>query len=308
MSEVLPPRLEGTVRVSPDRILGWAQFGDANGLPFLWLHGTPGARRQIPPEARAFGIEHGMRIIGIDRPGVGKSTPHLYENVREFTDDVRILVDAMGFEKFAVIGLSGGGPYALACGAAMPDRVVAVASLGGVAPTVGPNAIHGGLVGFGEHFASAIRVARVPLGYGLAWFLKALKPVGKPALNLYARISPPGDRALLERPEFAAMFLDDILNRHEHFSAALSDIVLFCRDWGFELQDVKPPVIWWHGDADHIIPFAHGEHMVERLPHAELRVLPGESHLGGLGIAEEILTTLAGYLTETEGSLTRAGT
>ena len=307
MSEVLPPRLEGTVRVSPDRILGWAQFGDANGLPFLWLHGTPGARRQIPPEARAFGIEHGMRIIGIDRPGVGKSTPHLYENVLEFTDDVRILVDAMGFEKFAVIGLSGGGPYALACGAAMPDRVVAVASLGGVAPTVGPNAIHGGLVGFGEHFASAIRVARVPLGYGLAWFLKALKPVGNPALNIYARISPPGDRALLERPEFAAMFLDDILNRHEHFSAALSDIVLFCRDWGFELQDVKAPVIWWHGDADHIIPFAHGEHMVERLPHAELRVLPGESHLGGLGIAEEILTTLAGYLTETEGSLTRAG-
>ena len=138
----------------------------------------------------------------------------------------------------------------------------------------------------------------MPLGYGLAWFLKALKPVGNPALGLYARISPPGDRALLERPEFAAMFLDDILNRHEHFSAALSDIVLFCRDWGFELQDVKAPVIWWHGDADHIIPFAHGEHMVERLPHAELRVLPGESHLGGLGIAEEILTTLSVYLRE----------
>jgi len=307
MSEVLPPRLEGTVRVSPDRVLGWAQFGDANGLPFICLHGTPGARRQIPPEARSIGLRHGMRIVGIDRPGVGKSTPFLYENVREFADDVKILADAMGFERFAVIGLSGGGPYALACAAGMPDRVVAVASLGGVAPTVGPDAIHGGLVGFGEHFADLIRVARTPLGFALAMLLKALKPVGNPALGLYARISPPGDRALLERPEFAAMFLDDILGRHEHFSAALSDIVLFCRDWGFELQDVKAPVVWWHGDADHIIPFAHGQHMVERLPDAELRVLPGESHLAGLGIAEEILTTLSAHLRDADGSLRRAG-
>ncbi|HVU73065.1 MAG TPA: alpha/beta hydrolase [Mycobacteriales bacterium] len=307
MSEVLPPRLEGTVRVAPDRVLGWAQFGDANGLPFIWLHGTPGARRQIPPEARTFALRHGMRIVGIDRPGVGKSTPHLYANVREFADDVRTLADAMGFEKFAVIGLSGGGPYALACAATMPDRVVAVASLGGVAPTVGPNAIHGGLVGFGERFASVVKLLRVPLGFGLATLLKVLRPVGNPALHLYARVSPPGDRALLERPEFAAMFLDDILGRHEHFSAALSDVVLFCRDWGFELSDVKAPVVWWHGDADHIIPFSHGQHMVERLPDAELRVLPGESHLGGLGIAEEILTTLSAHLRDPQESLRRAG-
>jgi len=67
---------------------------------------------------------------------------------------------------------------------------------------------------------------------------------------------------------------------------------LFSKHWGFELADVKVPVIWWHGDADHIIPFAHGEHMVGRLPNAELRVLSGESHLGGLGAGQEILESL----------------
>ena len=72
----------------------------------------------------------------------------------------------------------------------------------------------------------------------------------------------------------------------------LADVLLFARPWGFELAEVGVPVHWWHGDADHIIPFDHGVHAVGRLPDAELHVLPGESHLGGLGAGEEILVTL----------------
>ncbi|MCB0971934.1 MAG: hypothetical protein KDA97_10550, partial [Acidimicrobiales bacterium] len=78
----------------------------------------------------------------------------------------------------------------------------------------------------------------------------------------------------------------------KQISAPLADVVLFGRHWGFDLADVSVPVTWWHGDADHIIPFDHGVHAVGRLPVAELRTLPGESHLGGLGVGEEILTTL----------------
>ena len=64
------------------------------------------------------------------------------------------------------------------------------------------------------------------------------------------------------------------------------------RDWGFRLDEVKVPVHWWHGDADHIVPFAHGQHVVSLLPDATLYTLPGESHLGGLGVTEEILGNL----------------
>jgi hypothetical protein len=72
----------------------------------------------------------------------------------------------------------------------------------------------------------------------------------------------------------------------------LSDIILFTRHWGFEAADVQVPVHWWHGDSDHIIPHAHGVHLAERLPHARFTTVSGESHLGGLGVAMDVLSQL----------------
>jgi len=89
------------------------------------------------------------------------------------------------------------------------------------------------------------------------------------------------------------MFLDDLLNGSiPGLKAPIYDAVLFGRDWGFEVAKVCTPIKWWHGDADHIIPFRHGEHMVMLLPNAELRIQPGESHLGGLGEAVAVLDSL----------------
>jgi pimeloyl-ACP methyl ester carboxylesterase len=292
MSDVAP-RVEGTLKVSARRRLGFAEFGPPDGRAIVWLHGTPGARRQIPHEARVIAERDGLRIVGIDRPGIGSSTPHVYEHIGAFADDLRAVIDRLGIDELAVIGLSGGGPYALAAGARLPEHVKAVGVLGGVAPTVGPDAIGGGLVAFGRHFAPMLKYARVPMGIGLTQGIKVIKPLASRGLDLYARLSPAGDRRLLNRPEFKAMFLDDMLNgSRKQFSAPLADVLLFSRHWGFELADVEVPVRWWHGDADHIIPFDHGGHMVSRLPYAELLVLPGESHLGGLGVGEQILDTL----------------
>jgi pimeloyl-ACP methyl ester carboxylesterase len=103
-------------------------------------------------------------------------------------------------------------------------------------------------------------------------------------------VQPEGDKRLLGRPEFRAMFLDDLLNgSRRQVTAPMSDLLLFARDWGFRLADVQPPVRWWHGDGDHIVPLAHGRHCVSLLPNAKLFTMEGESHLGGLGLAEEIL-------------------
>lgn len=293
MGELIGPRVEGTLKVDGDRRLGFAEFGPPTGRSLFWFHGTPGARRQIPMEARDFAEREGIRIVGVDRPGIGSSTPHVYGRVADFATDLEVVADRLGIHDMAVIGLSGGGPYALAVGHAMPDRVRAVGVLGGVAPTTGPDAISGGLVSLGRRAAPVISVARVPIGVGLTGAIRLVKPVASRALDIYARISPEGDRRLLNRPEFKAMFLDDLINgSRKQFSAPLADVLLFSRHWGFDLADVAVPVAWWHGDADHIIPFAHGEHMVGRLPDAELHILPGESHLGGLGVGEHILTTL----------------
>ena len=143
MTDIARPRLEGTVAVRDDRRLSFAEFGTPRGAAVIWMHGTPGGRRQVPIEARMFAEEHDVRIIGIDRPGIGTSTPHLYDNVLDWTGDLEVLADNLGVDTFRVIGLSGGGPYALAAGAALPDRVHGVGVLGGVAPTTGPDAIRG---------------------------------------------------------------------------------------------------------------------------------------------------------------------
>ena len=293
MFELARPRLEGSVAVRDDRRLSFAEFGTPRGAAVFWLHGTPGGRRQIPVEARMFAEQHDVRIIGVDRPGIGTSTPHLYENVLDWTGDLAVLADNLGVDTFRVIGLSGGGPYALAAGAALPERVHGIGVLGGVAPTQGPDAIRGGLVEVAPYVAPVIAATRIPLSFALAAGIRLVKPLASFAIDGYAAVQPRGDKELLGRPEFKAMFLDDLINGARfQVGAPLADVILFTRHWGFDAADVAVPVRWWHGDADHIIPHAHGVHLVERLPDAQFATIDGESHLGGMGVATEVLQTL----------------
>jgi pimeloyl-ACP methyl ester carboxylesterase len=291
VSLISAPRLEGTVGLDDGRRLSFAEFGPADGKPIFWLHGTPGARRQIPEAARLAAHELGVRLVGVDRPGVGDSTPHLYPNVLAFAADLGTVADALGMGRFAMIGLSGGGPYTLAAAYAFPQRVVAGVVLGGVAPTVGPDAATGGLVGRIAPLGPLAAAFRVPLGMAMTGFIWAVRPLASPALDVYARFSPEGDRKVFARPEIKAMFIDDILTgSRTGIRAPILDFVLFTRDWGFSVRDVHQPIRWFHGDADNIVPLAHGRHVVDLLPNAELLIRPGESHLGGLGAAEEVLT------------------
>jgi pimeloyl-ACP methyl ester carboxylesterase len=289
------PKLEGTIAVGDDRQIGFAEFGDPQGRAVFWLHGTPGARRQIPMEARVYAEQRQIRLIGIDRPGIGSSTPYQYDTVFAFAEDLRTIADTLGIDRFEVIGLSGGGPYTLACAAALPDRVVAAGVLGGVAPVRGVDAIAGGISTLISAAAPVVQFAGAPLRLAASTLIRLIRPVAEPALYAYAAISPEADRQLLVRPEFRAMFLDDLLNgSRKQLAAPFADVVVFARDWGFRLDEVKVPVRWWHGDRDHIVPFEHGQHVVSRLPDAQLTHLPGESHLAGLGRAEEILDTMLG--------------
>lgn len=303
MSDVRRPALEGTVAVRGGRRLSFAEYGVPRGEAIVWMHGTPGARRQIPFEARAYAEEHGLRIVGIDRPGIGSSTPYLYPDLLDWTGDLALLLDALAIESVRLVGLSGGGPYALAAGAALHERVRGIGVLGGVVPTVGPDAAPGGLIRLAVHLAPFIRAARRPLGVGLTGAIRLARPLAGSALGLYAALQPAGDKNLLSRPEFKAMFLDDLLNGSRFQTLApIHDLLLFTRDWGFAAADVEVPVVWWHGDADHIVPCAHGRHLVDRLPDAELRVIDGESHLGGLGIAAEVIATVMSLPDRTTGA------
>jgi len=308
MSRLPLPRFEGTVRLAGGRRLGFAEFGPSSGRPLIWLHGTPGARLQIAPEARLLAHERSIRIVSVERPGVGESTPHVFESVVDFALDIEQLADALGLERFAVAGLSGGGPYALACAHEMPERVLAGAILGGVAPSVGPDAAAGGAASVVRAFEPILRRAQGPLGGFMRGLVRVLEPFADPVTDLFARIMPSGDQRIFEDRDVREMFQQDlILGSRRYMQAIFLDALLFGRPWGFLLADIRVPIHLWYGDSDTIVPVHHGEHLAERIPGAKLRVRSQEGHLGGLGASQEIFDALLGHWPDEAKTPRRSG-
>jgi pimeloyl-ACP methyl ester carboxylesterase len=296
MSKILPPRFEGTFRLKDGRKLGYAEYGPANGKPILWFHGTPGGRRQIAPQARELAARRKVRLIAIERPGIGSSTSHSYGSLADWAADIQAFCNAKGVDQFAVCGLSGGGPYALACAYYLQDRVLAATILGGVAPAVGVDAVKGGVSTLVRTLAPGMKHMRAPLNRVLVALIRRLEAHVDTAINTFARFMPPGDQAMFEDPALRAVFVDDILlGSKDQMQAMLHDVMVFGRDWGFELGEINTPVYLLYGDADNIVPLKHGKHMAQRLPNAELRIREGEGHLGGLGASQEIFNDLLSH-------------
>ena len=254
------------------RRLSFAEYGSPRGAAIIWMHGTPGARRQIPLEARRYADEHGLRIIGVDRPGIGSSTPYLYGRIGDWTGDLELLLDALAIDTCRLIGLSGGGPYVLAAGANLPERVHGVGVLGGVVPDPRPgrdrrrhDPARGPARPVPPGRPGAARASRSPRASGWSGRWPAPRstctpPSSRPATRTCCR-GPSSRRCSSTTCSTASRF---------QTSAPLNDLLLFTRDWGFTAADVTVPVRWWHGDEDHIVPFRHGQHLVARLPDATL--------------------------------------
>jgi pimeloyl-ACP methyl ester carboxylesterase len=298
------PRVEGTIPLPDGRSLGYAEFGDEHGVLVLWFHGSPGARRQVPPIARSAADRLGLRLVCIERPGVGASSDHAYRDLRDSASDVELVADHLGHERFLVVGLSGGGPYALACAHEMADRVMAAGILGGLVPTVGEEAAAAtGIVALARTYNRPLTVFRVPLGLGLRGFILAATPTGHALYRAYTQLLPHGDNKVLDDPELEAMFVDDLTNgAHGGFGAFVNDLVLAGRPWGFRVADVRVPIRWWHGDADPFVPLDQAQRTAALLPDVRLYVRPHESHLGGFAVADEVLATLSELWRQRTGS------
>lgn len=282
------------------RRIGIAEYGESDGQLVLWFHGTPGARRQLPPVGRQAATDLGLRVVLVERPGTGGSTTHRYKRVADFAADAAAVADHLGHDRFAVVGLSGGGPYALACGAILADRVAAVGILGGVCPLVGPDAegrTDLGLVELTDRFHVILEPLRSVLPLLVRGLFVPVLPLAHLAYGQFTRFMPPGDRKVFADPGIEAMFIDDLGEALRCGLGAIAhDIALFGADWGFRVADVRPPVRWWHGDADNFVDLADAERTASLLPDVELHVRPGESHLGGFAAADDVLAAMAAYL------------
>ena len=258
------------------RRLGYAVRGDPSGTPVLDFHGNPGSRLSAWGTDEAV-RDAGVRLIGVDRPGIGLSDPSLDRSVSDWPADVVELADQLGLEHFAVMGHSVGAAYAAACADALPERVTAAALVSPIVPLDRPGAVD-------------------ELGKPTQWRMardhpRALRAVLR-ALFLLARFSPTlarrvfdsrstvSEREISSRPEVMERALasaEEALRRGAH--GLVDDMRVALRPWGFDPADIRVPVLVWQGGEDSSIRASWGGWWARTVPGARLIRCPGEGHL-----------------------------
>lgn len=281
------PRVDGTVALPDGRRIGFAEFGASSGPVVFVFHAGMSSRLDAcwADEAAA---RLGIRVIGLDRPGIGRSEPKRGRRLVDWADDVSAVADALCADRFAVVGWSSGGAYALAVAAAIPDRLLGVGLLAGLAPIgVRP------MARFDRSFLFIARRAPIllrMLGVTVAWMLGRILAHGSPPRGS-ARVVGEADASIV-----AALGPGLLLSFREAFRAGsqgvLDDEVLVIEPWGFELNEVRPVVQLWQGDADRFAPPVHARRLAEFLPRVVLHECPGEGHFLAYGHAAEILESL----------------
>ncbi|MVU78326.1 alpha/beta fold hydrolase [Nocardia sp. ET3-3] len=269
------------------RRLAYLRMGRAGGRPVLFCHGTPGSRLFRPPESIPESL--GVDLVTADRPGYGGSGPQPHRRLLDWPNDAVALADRLGWTRFAVAGVSGGGPHALACAVRYPDRVAAVGLVSSVAP-FWPDALDGMLATTRRGFEWAHRSPAL-LRFGA--LLAARRP-DRFVRGLGSEL-PDCDRRILARPEIARMAA-------ENARAALTgdamarEMVLLRRDWEFRPSDVVVPVELWHGELDRNVPVAHGRRLAAALPNCRATFVPDAGHYLIHDIWADVLAAVSRHL------------
>jgi pimeloyl-ACP methyl ester carboxylesterase len=277
------------IAVGGGRELCVEMAGDPDGKPILVHPGEPMSRRLYGGWI-ADAEQKGIRLISYDRPGYGGSTAHPGRTVASGAQDVRAIAEALGHDRLGIWGISGGGPYALACAALLPDAAVAVAAVASLAPW--------GIEGFdyfagtGESNVEAVKLffsdpeaSRLDMREGRDEILAATPEQFAQALE--SLLSPvdaevlTGDLALWLTETHQVALTPGDQGWWDDGAAELTD-------WGFDLSDIRVPVKIWHGRQDRFVPLQHGQWLAASIPGAEVDLSDRDGHLTMIGRIGEI--------------------
>ncbi len=286
-------RLHQTLRLADGRTLGYADFGEPAGSPVVYQHGWPGSRLDIVA-LDDVASDSGVRIVAPDRPGFGLSDHYGERTLLDWPDDVAQLADSLELDQFGVLGLSGGGPSALAIAHRLSARVTSIAMVSAWGP-MGRRELLAG-VPWSDRIALEL-AARIPWANRpytglMALSVRLLSP--DRLLRLVASSLNESDKELLAAgPDLGPRL---VASAKEAFrrggAAAATDIAVTARPWGFEASTVTSPVRFFHGSDDPAVPIGISELLSREIPGATLEIYPGEGHLAIYRHAAEILRTL----------------
>jgi pimeloyl-ACP methyl ester carboxylesterase len=278
---------------APDgREVAFAIWGDPAGFPVLSLHGTPGCRLGRWPDEELY-ARLGVCLVTHDRAGYGRSSRRHGRRVVDEVDDVRLLADELGLERFGVTGGSGGGPHVLACAARLPGRVVRAICAVGVAP-YGPDGLDhdAWLAGMDPENVKEFRLA-------LEGEDALVEHVEREQAKVEARVAvdpasvlddfelSDSDRSQLARPEFMQIIRESSAEYAVNgVGGWVDDDLAFTQPWGFDVAEIEVPVLVRYGATDVLVPRAHGDWLAAHVPGCLVLVDDAAGHLGGDPVEE----------------------
>jgi pimeloyl-ACP methyl ester carboxylesterase len=289
MPEVIAEQ-EDRLELRSGRSLGYALYGARHG-PAVFVLDGPGSRGLARSAAKTAG-ELGLRLIAPDRPGFGASTADPGRSFLSWSSDFVALADALDLDRVGVLAQSGGCPYALACAYRVPGRVARVAVIGGVAP-LASRAVSAGM---SRQMRTTLMLAR-----RAPWLLRrALRAMARQARRSPERVArriveraPPADRRVLADDELWQIHVRTTAEALASPASIELELRLLTRPWGFELGDLRVPVVIWEGERDTTHPPAMAHYLAERIPGSELQLVPDVGTFGMIDRYDEILRGVA---------------
>ena len=255
------------VRLPDGRVIAVEEYGDPAGPAVLYFHGWPASRLEagLIPDLP-------VRLLALDRPGYGRSSPHPGRTLLDWPQDVADVADRLGLGRFHVVGLSGGAPYAVACAYGLPQRVRRTALVCPVPPAHG---IHPRASGVGLLY----RLGRHPvLAHRLFSIMRPLlrRRVITPR-TLVGNSLPAADRECLDSQTLSGLARVWREGIGRSVQGALSDAQIYAHDWQVPLGEIIVPVDLWYGSEDSLIPL-HTLAPLEAMPGLRLHIMPNEGH------------------------------
>jgi pimeloyl-ACP methyl ester carboxylesterase len=274
-----------TITLRDGRTLAYTVLGaaDQRVKVAVYFHGAPTSRLDLV-EADARFAEAGVRVVCPDRPGYGGSSPMPGRTMVDPVHDVVTLAERLGLDGFAAVGLSSGGPYALACAALLGERVGTAAVVAGVSDFGWGGAWHG----YVEH---ECEMMRQPSEAAAVTFCEAR--FGADGMGFLGDDAPSRDAgATTSGSRRGGFFLSIVEAFRQGVGGYAQDVWVQGRRWPFDPATITAPVRIFHGDADPVVPLAHARHTASLVPGAHLEVWPGFTHSEACSRAPDVVVSL----------------